>query len=186
MTVTAIDNKFDASLIVIWFVALFCILSGAMWSRSQFIEKLNLIGQEEPKKEMNKNLSNSNENLVNVNNLQNKSEPSEETKVESDQIKIPDSRSKFIDLAKDQNVDKVYKKPDKNEDENKNLVTLSISFVSILFLLTIVVCILLLLYFFYNQMSKFNNDSQTSLIRTNLFNINLVRIIKFESHDSYI
>ena len=154
VTVSGVNNRFDASLVVIWFVALFCIVCGALWTRSQFIEKLAVIGTENKQdkrsiksKKEKSNLSNSIENLVSINNnVPNKLDlsPNNETTAKSSEGA----------QKQQQQQEKLFKKPNEDDSENKNLVTLSISYISIFILLLFVVSILLLLYFFYNQMSK--------------------------------
>jgi len=120
-------SKFDASLIVIWLIAIVTIVLGALWTKLEFNTSLSKI-EDDAKN----NGVDSNENLVDT-----KSAVTANT-TDSGQVEAATAASK---KAKDTN----------NEEQ---ITTISVGYISILVLLVFVVAILLLLYFFYDYMSK--------------------------------
>ena len=119
-------SKFDLSLIVIWLIAIATIVLGALWTKLEFRTSLSKLEDD-----ARQNSVGSNENLVD-----NKSATTANS-TEPGQIEAASS-------------------PEKTQDSNNDdqLTTISISYISIFVLLLFVVGILLLLYFFYDYMSE--------------------------------
>lgn len=124
-------SRFDFSLIVIWLIAILTIILGALWTKHEFY--LTLTKQSDS---LDTNKIESNENLVNNNSSANQT-LNESNRNESTKETIKLSSAKKND-----------------ENDQKQLSTITISYLSIFVLLLFVVGILLMLYFFYNVMSK--------------------------------
>ena len=127
-----IDNKssrFDFSLIIIWMIAIVTIILGALWTKVEF--RVSLLKLNEGAK----NNVDSNENLVDskTNQSNNAAEPGQ---LEANRQDGPILSAK------------------KNNNSEEQITTISVGYLSILFMLIFVVAILLLLYFFYDYMSK--------------------------------
>jgi len=127
------SSRFDISLIVIWLIAIVTIILGALWTKLEF--GISLTKLEEEAKTSNVD---SNENLVDSKSVAtiNAADVSE---LEANRNLEATSTSK--------------RAQDKNNEEQ--ITTISVGYVSIFVLLVFVVGILLLLYFFYDYMSKF-------------------------------
>lgn len=124
-------SRFDFSLIVIWLVAILTIILGALWTKHEFY--LTLTKQSDS---LDTNKIESNENLVNNNSSAN------QTLNESNRNESTKETKKLSSAKKN------------DENDQKQLSTITISYLSIFVLLLFVVGILLMLYFFYNVMSK--------------------------------
>lgn len=124
-------SRFDFSLIVIWLIAILTIILGALWTKHEFY--LTLTKQSDS---LDTNKIESNENLVNNNSSAN------QTLNESNRNESTKETKKLSSAKKN------------DENDQKQLSTITISYLSIFVLLLFVVGILLMLYFFYNVMSK--------------------------------
>lgn len=139
-------SKFDASLMVIWLIAVATVILGSLWtlhefrvmsetSRQQHEEQLRQHQQQQLQLQQPKTMS-SDEDLIGAetheNNTTNKPQPT----------------------SINNNIDTTAKNiAANNNNPHKNPITIHIGYVSILVLLVIVVAMILLLYFFYNVMS---------------------------------
>jgi hypothetical protein len=119
-------SKFDLSLIVIWLIAIATIVLGALWTKLEFRTSLSKLEDD-----ARQNSVDSSENLVD-----NKSV----------------TRANSTEPATIEGASSSKKTQDSNNDDQ--LTTISISYISIFVLLLFVVGILLLLYFFYDYMSE--------------------------------
>ena len=124
-------SRFDFSLIVIWLIAILTIILGALWTKHEFY--LTMTKQSDSS---DTNKIESNENLVSNNSSAN------QTLNESNRNESTKETKKLSSVKKN------------DENDQKQLSTITISYLSIFVLLLFVVGILLMLYFFYNVMSK--------------------------------
>ena len=143
-------DKLDFSLIVIWFVALFAILTGALWTRYEFKISLDTNNRTEKQEEEQEQAQQSEITQINTNNTN-------ESKIaNSNDLSLNNSARLF---HKSQRTNKKQtnqnnRTNNKQDLDDKNLTTISVGYFAIFILLIFVVSMLLLLYFFYNIMSN--------------------------------
>lgn len=129
-------DKLDLSLVLIWFIALFAILTGALWTKHEFKKSLNTNRIDAlTKQQQEQNVSNLEAVTIQIDNAES-------------------LRKSNTKLFQSTNKSENCKRAD--DSDNKNLTTISVGYVAIFVLLIFVVTMLLLLYFFYSVMSKFS------------------------------
>lgn len=150
------QSKFDASLIVIWLIAVVTVVLGSLWTLHEFRLMIETSRQQQQHDEAetaqqqqasrdsidaNKQ-SSSSDRLVNMSTV--------DAEVQSTPVNMPDVDSSSTNVTANKTNST---NADKNKDQHKHPITIHIGYVSVLVLLVIVVVMILLLYFFYNVMS---------------------------------
>jgi hypothetical protein len=126
------SSRFDISLIVIWLIAIVTIILGALWTKLEFGISLTKL-EEEAKT----NNVDSNENLVDSKSV------------------ATINAADVSELEANRNLEaSPTSKRTQEKNNEEQITTISVGYVSIFVLLVFVVGILLLLYFFYDYMSK--------------------------------
>lgn len=151
-------DKLDFSLIVIWFVALFAILTGALWTRYEFKISLDT-NNRATKHEEDQQVQQSEITQINTNN---NNDNTNESKIanNSNDLSLNNNARLFhksnskSQRSKKNQTNQNNRTNNKQDLDDKNLTTISVGYFAIFILLIFVVSMLLLLYFFYNIMSN--------------------------------
>lgn len=132
-------SKFDASLVVIWFIAVITVILGALWTLREF--KLMLVHNH-----LQHHLVAANPSSDSVIDMP--------TPIQDDNNVMPNETSPNINLPPAANTTSQQQQQAAKHDPNKHPITIHIGYIAVLVLLVIVVVMILLLYFFYNVMSE--------------------------------